>query len=635
MKSLNPMKKTILLFIGLINVFSSTLFAQNELYMPIEYQKAYKLNTRSVDGAPGNKYWQNFSSYFITAEIEPGTWKIKGNQKITYNNDSPDSLHTIIIKCYPNHYKKGAPRAVQIPVENITDGMKITDLTIDTISINLVGNPDVKSLGTYYEIQLSKPIPPNNSIVLTMNWTTEMPSTYVNRIGAYDKSSAFIGYWYPQIASYNDIDGWDKMEYLGSQETNNDYADFNVIIKTPAGYNVWATGALQNPDEVFSKVALERFNKAKSSSKNITVFDGEDANTTSDNVQKNWKFKAENVTDFALGVSDNFLWMGNSMMVNGKPISTNLVFDKLNLKTAEQLLQVQNEAIDYLSNVYPKVDYPFRQFTTFLGVPEFDGMEFPMMANNGVSKDEVENTAVTFHELAHTYFPFLIGINEVKYSWMEEGWTAFFTIRFLQHYYRNKPEKDAELKKTLKFYNNSAGKAWDLPLITPSYLLTYRPAHGQLSYMKSACMYLTLEHLLGVETFKKCLKIYIERWRGKHPTPYDFMYTFNNASNSNLNWFWKKWIFENAYGDLGIAKVEKSKVYIQNVGGLPLPVFLKLNYENGREMFIEKNATIWNEVNDKLVSIDILDADKLTRIELIDNYFPDADKKNNFREIKK
>jgi aminopeptidase N len=260
-------------------------------------------------------------------------------------------------------------------------------------------------------------------------------------------------------------------------------------------------------------------------------------------------------------------------------------------------------------------------------------MEFPMMANNGVSDKDYENTDVTFHELAHSYFPFLMGINEVKYSWMEEGWATFFTIKFIQEYYKNTPKKDTELNRILNRYNKSAGNMWDVPIITPSYLLTLSSAHSQLSYFKPGFMYATLEHLLGEEVFKICLKTYMERWERKHPTPYDFMYSFNDVSNINLNWFWNKWIFGNGYGDLGIVKVENSKVYIQNFGGLPLPIFLKLTYKNGKQVYIEKTASIWNHNDHNFVPINILDAENLLEIKLIDDNYPDTNKKNNLLKM--
>lgn len=624
------MKKYILLSLAFISL---NLYSQNELYMPIEFKKAYKEKTRSFDGNPGPNYWQNSSSYLINAEIKPGDWKITGSLKIVYTNNSPDSLSVLIIKTYPNHYKKGSARAYAVPEETITKGMKISNFTIDGNAIDLIKSSSVEIKSTFIKIQLTKPIAPKTSANLAMNWSTEMPPLYTNRIGAYDQSTVFVGYWYPQIASYNDIDGWDEMEYMGSQEFNTDFSDYNVTIKTPSTYKVWATGELQNPKDVFTPEELEEFNAAKTSKELLVISPGGN-NSNRRATQNSWNFKANNVKDFAFAVSDNFRWISNAVNIGDKVISSNIVYDKSQSKSLERLLSVQEESLNYLSSVYPGIEYPYPQFTTFVGVTEFDGMEFPMMANNGISTKEVENTDVTFHELAHSYFPFLMGINEVKYSWMEEGWTEFFTIKFIQYYNKGTIDENAELNRMLNSYNKNAGLQWDAPLIMPSFLLTYSPAHDQLSYRKPAFMYLTLENILGEDIFKKCLKTYINRWRGKHPTPYDFMFTFNEISNQNLNWFWKAWIFEPGYGDLGLEDIESSKLKVKNIGGLPVPIILRLTYKNGIQKTITKTATIWNETKNNIVDIDIDNANGLLIIELVTDYFPDADEHNNILKIK-
>ena len=610
-------------------ILTLNLYGQTNLYMPTEFKKAYEIKTRAYDGIPGENYWQNSSFYTIVAEVEPGSWKIKGTEKIVYTNNSPDSLRAIIIKTYPNHYKKGAARANQVPLETLTNGMLLTDFTVDKIPVSIKDDPNVINYSTYTVLRLSKPIPSGSSITLDVKWTTEMPSTYVNRIGAYDPNSAFVGYWYPQIGRYDDIDGWDRMEYLASQEFNNDFADFNVKIKVPEGYNVWATGTLQNPDKVLTAEELQLYTKAKTSQSAVTIVPGTTSPIISEG-EETWHYTASNVRDFAFGMSNTFKWIGNAVTINGKEVLSNVVYDLNKNEAAERILEAQEKGLHYLSSISLGITYPYPSFTTFIGVPEFDGQEFPMIANNGISNRELENTLVTFHELAHTYFPFLVGINEVKYSWMEEGWANFFTIKFIQSYYKDSENENAELNRNLNSYNRLAGAMWDVPLITPSFLLTFGPSHGQLSYRKSAFMYFTLENTLGKETFQKCLKTYINRWVGKHPTPYDFMFTFNDVSNQNLDWFWNAWVFQPGYGDLELTGLNKntSKLNIKNIGGLPVPIILKLTYKDGAEQWIERTAEVWSQ-GDSSVAIDIDNIKNLKSIQLITTHYPDSDKTNN------
>jgi Peptidase family M1 domain len=610
------------------------LYGQSNLYMPKEFKKAYKNKMRSYDGNPGESYWQNSSSYTIVAEIEPGSWKIKGTAKIVYSNNSPDNLRTIVIKTYPNHYKKGAARANTVPLKTLTDGMILTDFAIDKVPFPLEEGPNVKIYSSYIEVSLANPVPPGSSITLDVNWTTEMPSIYVNRIGAYDSNSAFVGYWYPQIGRYDDIDGWDKLEYLGSQEFSNDFADFNVKIKVPEGYNVWATGTLQNPDEVLTATELKLYTEAKTSHTMVTISSGTTSPIKSKEIET-WHYTASNVKDFAFGMSNTFKWISNAVTINGKEVLSTVVYDIKDNEAAERLLEAQEKSLVYLSTIYPGIPYPYPSFTTFIGVPEFDGMEFPMLANNGMSDKESDNTGVTFHELAHTYLPFFVGINEVKYSWMEEGWVTFFTIKFIQSYYKGGKDENAVLDNYLNSYNKSAGVMWDIPLITPSFLLTYRPSVGQLSYIKPAFLYLTLENMLGEATFQKCLKTYINRWAGKHPTPYDFMFTFNEISKQNLDWFWNAWVFQPGYGDLALTGFDKntSKVNIKNIGGLLVPIILKLTYKDGKEQLIKRTAEVWSQ-GDSSVAIEIDTIKNLQSIQLNTTQYPDSDKTNNSLEIK-
>lgn len=622
------------------------------LYMPREFQEAYKNKTRAFNGDVGENYWQNSSDYVIEVEIVPGTWKIHGKQTISYTNNSPDSLSEIVIKMYPNHYKKGGIRANKIPLENLTNGMVISNLKVNDEVVNLGIDASVSNLAhatkkknpssnisvsynsTFLTLEFNnKPIPPNSTTKLSMDWETEMPLIYVNKIGAYDKESAFMGYWYPQIAVYDDIDGWDKNEYTGAQECYTDFGNFNVKIKVPKGNYVFATGELLNAEAVLSPQEYEAYILSKTSPDSTRILN---ANTKDEigNSKSTWHFKAKQVRDFGFGVSNNFNWLANITLIEDKKVSSNIVYSYKDEKNLRDLLNTQQKSIEYLSNELPGVPYPYQSFTSFIGVPEFDGMEFPMMANNGFSKREISNNLMTFHELAHTYLPHWVGINEVKYSWMEEGWATFLTFKFCQNFYKDTAFENYELQRAIKSYKRSAGKQWEPPLFSPSNYMVVRNMHFQQSYRKPAFMYLALEHLLGEERFKRCFKTYLNRWKEKHPTPFDFMFTFNDVSGENLNWFWKKWVFEYGYADLGLKKIEGSKVVLENVGGLPVPVSLKLTYANNKTAIINKTPEIWSSGKSS-VFIEIVNVEGLISVELISDSFPDVNTTNNLIEIKK
>ncbi|WP_203257140.1 M1 family metallopeptidase [Hyunsoonleella ulvae] len=629
------------------------LQGQNELYMPVEFQKAYNNETRAYNGTPGKNYWQNQCTYSIDVEVIPGTWNVIGSQIVTYKNNSPDSLYKVYIKMHPNHYKRGALRANEIPVENLTNGMQISGLTVNGIEVQLkqkhkstnlapenidtaktINGITVTERSSYIRLNLKKPLAPHSKAIFTMTWETSMPLVYVNRMGAYDGKSAFVGYWYPQIAVYDDIDGWDSSEYTGAQEYYLDYSNYEVNIKVPSDYKVSATGNLLNPKEVFTADEFKSYQIVKATPNPVTIIKGNISNKEGSQEQKTvWKYKATNVRDFAFGLSNNFKWVAQNVVIDDNSIVSNLIYDIKDEKYAEGILEVQNKSLNFLVNDYPGIPFPYDTFTTYMGVPEFDGMEFPMLANNGLSKNPKSNDYMTFHEASHTYLPHYVGVNEIKYSWMEEGWATFFTIKFIQKLYKDTADENRQLTRTMGSYIVNAGKQWESPLIAPTNHLTIRKGHFQLSYRKPAFMLLALESLLGEQQFKTCLKEYINRWKGKHPTPYDFMFTFNDISEKNLNWFWKKWVFEYGYADLELKRVDKSGVTIQNIGGLPVPVTLKLVYANGKTLGIEKTPEIWQS-NPNLTLVDVK-TEELISIELVSDSFPDTDIKNNVLIMKK
>ncbi|MEJ2615600.1 MAG: M1 family aminopeptidase, partial [Ignavibacteriaceae bacterium] len=224
--------------------------------------------------------------------------------------------------------------------------------------------------------------------------------------------------------------------------------------------------------------------------------------------------------------------------------------------------------------------------------------------------------------------PFYVGINEVKYSWMEEGMAEFLEMKMMQHFYKDSAAYHDPLVRAINYYLRNAGKEWETPLIGPSNHLVYRYMHVQLSYIKPAIMYYILMDLLGERKFLNCYQTYIKRWAGKHPTPYDFIYTFNDVSKENLNWFWKPWIFEYGYPDLSIKEITDSGITIDKIGSLPVPLDLKLSYKNGNEFIIHKTAAIWSSGN-KNYTVKIDNPDELLSAELITDKIPDTDKTNN------
>ena len=620
------------IIVSLILSISLILSFASDLKMPKELKKAYSNQTRTYDGKPGSNYWQNFSEYNIKTEIEPKTRLLRGSEKIFYYNNSPDTLRHIILKLYQNMYKKGAARNSELQPETITDGINIGDLKIDgnPVSLNIDDNI-ISYQGTNLVIKLTSPIIPKSKSVINVDWNFIIPKGTNIRIGTYGESTFFIGYWYPKVAVYDDIRGWDMLSYDAEHEFYFDYSDMNVEIKVPEGFGVWATGMLQNPNEVLTDNYLKKFNVSLLSDSLINIITKQDSGKKiykEQNGYTTFKYSAKNVPDFAFGMSDFYLWDGTSIeLQKGKRVAC---FSAYNPEAGffTQAATMAKRSIEFFSQEMPGVTYPYPQITVFNGD---EGMEFPMIVNDGQFSNTITDVYVTTHEISHMYFPFYVGINESRYAWMDEG-MAYFLPWDLQI---ELSQYDHRTRAAIGF-SKWAGNEMDIPIIFPS-ILSRDPHLSMMSYYKPALAYEMLQSALGAEMFKKCLYEFILRWNSKHPTPWDMFYTFENVSKKDLSWFWNPWFFESHIPDLAVKdfKMDKGKVkvLIENVGNLPVSVDLALTLEDGTQTKISESTLIW-ENGDKEIWLDINIKSKVKSVELINKNIPDADATNNKLEIK-
>ena len=611
----------------LIFVLTLSFSFASDLKMPKEIKKAYTNNTRSYDGKPGINYWQNYSDYKIKAEIEPVTRLLKGSEQIIYYNNSPDTLKYIVLKLYQDMYKKGAARNSELTPETVTDGVKISKLSVNNSDINLNVNDKIVSYqGTNLIVKLSSPLPPKSKTTIAVDWNFFIPKGTNIRIGTYGESTFFVGYWYPKVAVYDDIRGWDMLSYDGEHEFYFDYSDMNVEIKVPAGFGVWATGMLQYPKEVLNNVYLKRYNDALVSDSLINIITKQDSGKEifkNQNGFTTFNYSAKNISDFAFGMSDFYLWDGTSIeLEKGKRVAC---FSAYNPESDffTQAATMARRSIEFYSNEMPGVIYPYPQITVFNGD---EGMEFPMIVNDGQFLNKINDVYVTTHEIAHMYFPFYVGTNETRYAWMDEGMAYFLPwdlqIELSQYDHRTRAAIGI---------SRWAGNEMDIPMILPS-VLSRDPHLSMMSYYKPAVAYEMLQSALGTQMFKECLQEFITRWNGKHPTPWDMFYTFEDVAKKDLSWFWNPWFFESHIPDLAIKdfKIEnnKAKVLIENVGKLPVPIDLTLTLEDGTTAKISAPTSIW-EKGDKEIWLDTNVKSKVKSVEFLNKNIPDADATNN------
>jgi hypothetical protein len=620
----------------LLIIFSLKLYAQDsEVYLPKEFRSAVQNKTRSLTGVPGPNYWQNSSDYVINAEVLPERNLLKGSAKITYHNNSPDSLNIIVLRLYQNILKPQVSRDWELDPSEMTDGVVISLLIVesDTLISSSV-NRGVDVSNTNMEIKLDNLLPPAGSVKLEVNWEFQIAKKNVIRMGDYGEGNMFIAYWYPQIAVYDDIDGWDKINYGGSVEFYNDFNNYDFSVTLPGNYVMWATGELVNAGEVYQQPVLDRLNIAKVSDTTVTIYTGQDhrnKSVTLNNEKNTWKFKAVNVCDISFCLSDNYTWDAASVEVEpGRRALTTAAY-KDSTVNFEHAAQDARATIEYLSKEIPGFPYPYPHATVFSNGRRGGGMETPMMANDGAPVERMRAFSLIFHEIAHTYFPFIIGANERKYAWMDEGWASILPVE-LQN--RMDPEYDA-LSSRIWSYESIAGEEAEFPPMLLSY--SNKGKHGRTAhYNRPAIAYYQLSNLLGRDLFQKALLEYFERWSHKHPLPYDFFNTIEEVAEEDLDWFWNPWFAEHGYPDLSLTSVRQNgsniNITIEKIGNIPVPIDLRLVFEDKSEKFITESAYIWKDGRTGIV-LNYKSDKKLIAIGLDSDRIPDSDRSNNYIDL--
>jgi hypothetical protein len=619
----------------LASVAASSLGAQppkggtEPLYRPRAVQQAYAKGTRSPDGRPGAKYWQNRARYTITLDLAPPARGVRGSEQIVYANNSPDTLRTLVIKLFMNIHKPGVPRNSVASADYLTSGVHVDGFAVNGTAQRWT---DDEQTGTWKRVPLSTPLLPNDSVKLAIDWHYDL-SRESGREGMIDSTTAFLAYFYPRVAVYDDYNGWDTMDFTDAQEFYSDFNDYDVTVRAPAGFVVWGTGTLTNAAQVLQPAALGRYQASLTSDSVIHVATRADLaakRVTAAQATNAWHFTAQNVPDVTFNVSDHYVWDAASVLVDDAARRRASVQAAYNDTAADfrHMVKFAQHALDWFSHNWPGVPYPYEKTTVVQG---FADMEYPMMVNDTSTPDTTFSKFVVEHEIAHTYFPFYMGINETRYGFMDEGWAT--TLENLIG------QSDMGVDRAAAFFKQFRVAGWirdpspleDLPIITPGDVLK-GVAYGNNAYGKAALGYLAAKDLLGDVTFRKALLAYMDRWHGKHPIPWDFFNAMNDASGRNLDWFWHAWYFTNSYIDLGVAGVKKAPdgytVTLENIGGMPAPVDLKVTYADGTTETVHETPAIWAG-NVKRATVTVPTRKTLTSVSLEGGIWMDADARNN------
>jgi Peptidase family M1 domain len=468
--------------------------------------------------------------------------------------------------------------------------------------------------------------------LLSFDWHYDV-SLESNREGMLDSTSFFLAYFYPRVAVYDDYAGWDRMTFSDGKEFYSDFNDYTLTVNVPKNFVVWATGDLQNPQSVLQADVLTKYQESLTSDSLIhvaTLADMTNKKVTAQKDMNSWVFTTTNIPDVALALSDHYVWDASSVVVD-KTTSRRASVQAAFIDTAadfHQMVGFGKHSLDWFSNNWPGVAYPYSKSTIVQG---FADMEYPMMVNDNTMSDPLFARFVAEHEIAHTYFPFYMGINETRFGFMDEGWAT--ALELLIGRADMGAEKAESLFKRFRVngWINDPSQEEDMPIITPSNNLN-GVGLGNNEYGKPALGYLAVKDLLGDEAFKKALQEYMSRWHSKHPTPWDFFYSINDASGKDLNWFWHNWFFTNGYIDLAIEKVEKQRkgyaVNLKNIGGFFAPVDVKIEYEDGTKETIHLTPEAWHK-NPNATIVPIATKKTAKMMTLDGGIFMDADMSNN------
>lgn len=502
---------------------------------------------RSASGEPGPLYWQQRADYRITAVLDTGARRVSGTASITYTNNSPDTLRWVWLQLDQNLYRPGSKGSTLFPpdsrwgVRGFLGGYDLTRVMVDGSGVEAHVND------TMMRLDLPSPLAPHGAqALIAMSFSFNVPEHGSDRMGR-DGNLYEIAQWYPRMAVYDDVRGWNTDPYLGQGEFYLEYGDIEYAVTAPAGYTIAGSGVLQNAGDVLSSAQRARLASAARSSEQVAITTREEARATPTAGTKTWRFRAERVRDVAWAGAPDFQWDATSW--NGvlcqayfQPERTKGAWDK----GAEM---TQWTIKTYSDLVYP---YPYPQATSVAG--PVGGMEYPMfvMVTYGDNGDPNSVFGTIDHEHGHEWFPMLVGSNERRYAWQDEGFNTYINAFSNERRYAG----TSAYAGSLAGWRLVVAAGIESPLMTaPDHIDP--AALGAIGYGKPAITLLTLRnHVLGAAVFDRAFREYTRRWAFKHPTPGDFFRTIENVSGADLSWFWRSWWYTTDKLDLAITNVE-------------------------------------------------------------------------------
>ena len=592
---------------------------------------------RTASGRPGPAYWQQRADYRIDATLDPATEILSGTERITYKNNAPEALTELWLQVEQNICTANS-------VATVVDQPPLVFLgsVFDFSCKGFVGGDSLLSVvvdgrtaayvvrGTMLRIDLAQPLPSGGTTLIDITWRFRVPPYGAGRMG-HDGTLYELGQWYPRMAVYDDVTGWNHDPYIGAGEFYLEYGKFDVAITLPATYIVAATGVLQNPLEALSPTQRARLARARTSDTAIAIITKAEAERAESPQrpgahapQRIWRFTADSVRDFAFAAAPNFRW--DASTYSGVTINT---YYRPTATLWPEANKMARGAIEHFSEQWLR--YPWPQASAVEG--PIEGMEYPMMTFDPAGPVRTDLQWVVAHELGHQWTPMIVGSNERLYPWMDEGFNTFIDLQNAANYFHGTPYGDTVEVNPLHIYPEHALIGSEQPLIL-------RPVESRdlfwTGYKKPALMMRTLrEYVLGRSVFDDAFRSYLAAWAFRHPTPGDFFRMMRDRSGVDLDWYWRDWIYTTNRPDQAVAAIENGdsggRVVLENKGAMQLPVFLKVTYADGSTESVTLPVDLWNQ--GPRFTWRAKNGKRVVKAEVDpDSKLPDTDRSNNMRQ---
>jgi peptidase M1-like protein len=580
---------------------------------------------RLADGAPGKDYWQQRVDYLIRATLDTAAKRITGTESIRYSNNSPDSLRFVWMQLDQNLFRAGSTGSLLFASESrfggagFNGGFDITSVSqcpaagqqsggaATTKKRRAKRSPQGSAAAlppcpaaqlktrvddTMMYVELAAPIAPGEATVLEVAYGFNVPEHGADRMGR-DGSLYQIAQWYPRLAVYDDVHGWNTDQYLGQGEFYLEYGNINYEVTVPAGFIVAGTGVLQNPTDVLTSTQRQRLLAAIKSDTTIHIVTDSELTSGAARPTKDgsltWRFRAENVRDVAWAASPDYLWDASGW----DGILAQAYYRPSAVDPWKDAAKMSRYSIQEYSTRW--FSYPYPQISVVEG--PVSGMEYPMVAMEAKGDSGPDLYNVLTHEIGHMWYPMVVGSDERRYAWMDEGFNTFINTFSEESYWKRDDSATRARERQLVISIDQMPTAQ--PILTPAN--RYKTSNNLLSlaYVKPSIALLALRSkVLGPQVFDSAFREYTRRWGFKHPQPADFFRTMEVVSGRDLAWFWRGFFFTTAALDQSVEGVKQetdgsSQVSLLNLGDAVMPVELELGFEDGTSELVKLPVEVW------------------------------------------